>query len=102
MLFRSEETLKLKLDLSKYRGKDYKVLVYRNDKVEELAINQQMIASKEVEELAPFAVLAKKSILSQVVKTGDTSNLLLWLGIFILAGSASAGILYWRRKKASK
>lgn len=97
-----EETLKLKLDLSKYRGKDYKVLVYRNDKVEELAINQQMIASKEVEELAPFAVLAKKSILSQVVKTGDTSNLLLWLGIFILAGSASAGILYWRRKKASK
>ena len=97
-----EETLKLKLDLSKYRGKDYKVLVYRNDKVEELAINQQMIASKEVEELAPFAVLAKKSILSQVVKTVDTSNLLLWLGIFILAGSASAGILYWRRKKASK
>ena len=35
-----EEILKLKLDLSKYRGKDYKVLVYRNNKVEELAINQ--------------------------------------------------------------
>ncbi|MDY5845862.1 MAG: LPXTG cell wall anchor domain-containing protein, partial [Bariatricus sp.] len=96
-----EEILKLKLDLSKYRGKDYKVLVYRNNKVEELAINQQMIASKEVEELVPFAVLAKKSILSEVVKTGDTSKLLLWLGILIVAGAASAGILYWRRKKAS-
>ncbi|MGN0404629.1 MAG: LPXTG cell wall anchor domain-containing protein [Bariatricus sp.] len=96
-----EEILKVKLELSKYRGKDYKVLVYRNDKVEEVAINQQMIASKEVEELIPFAVLTKKSILSQVVKTGDTSNLFLWVGILIAAGAVSAGILFWRRKKAN-
>lgn len=109
------EKLTLKLDLSKYSGKDYKVLVYRNNKVEELSIDQKLIASKEIEDLVPFAVLTKKSALSQAatdiknkvnktvdkVKTGDTSDLLLWVGILILAGAASAGILYWRKKKAN-
>ena len=109
------EKLTLKLDLSKYSGKEYKVLVYRNNKVEELSIDQKLIASKEIEDLVPFAVLTKKSALSQAatdiknkvnktvdkVKTGDTSDLLLWVEILIVAGAASAGILYWRKKKAN-
>ena len=43
-----EGNLNVKLDLSKYRGKGYKVLVYRNNQIEELEIDKQMIASKDV------------------------------------------------------
>ena len=50
-----EGNLNVKLDLSKYRGKGYKVLVYRNNQIEELEIDKQMIASKDVEEMVPFA-----------------------------------------------
>ena len=42
-----EGNLNVKLDLSKYRGKGYKVLVYRNNQIEELEIDKQMIASKD-------------------------------------------------------
>ena len=107
-----EETLKVKLDLSKYSGKDYKVLVYRNKQVEEMAIDKQMIASKEVEELVPFVVLAKNSTSSQTgtgnnqkvdhVRTGDTSNLFLWIGLLMAAGTVSVGILFWRKKKVNR
>lgn len=34
----TEGNLNVKLDLSKYRGKGYKVLVYRNNQIEELEI----------------------------------------------------------------
>ena len=75
-----EGNLNVKLDLSKYRGKGYKVLVYRNNQIEELEIDKQMIASKDVEEMVPFAVLAEKSEISKAVdhikdtvKTGDNS-----------------------------
>ena len=107
-----EEKLNMKLDLSKYSGKEYKVLVYRDNKVEEVAINNDMIASKEVTELVPFAVLAKKSGVSEAisdikqkvneVKTGDTSHLFLWIGIFILSGAVLVGVLYWKKKKANR
>lgn len=62
-----EGNLNVKLDLSKYRGKGYKVLVYRNNQIEELEIDKQMIASKDVEEMVPFAVLAEKSEISKAV-----------------------------------
>ena len=37
-----EGNLNVKLDLSKYRGKGYKVLVYRNNQIEELEIDKKM------------------------------------------------------------
>lgn len=104
-----EGNLNVKLDLSKYRGKGYKVLVYRNNQIEELEIDKQMIASKDVEEMVPFAVLAEKSELSKAVdhikdtvKTGDNSSVLLLFGIVVVAGSVAGGVIYWRKKKAKK
>ena len=102
-----EGNLNVKLDLSKYRGKGYKVLVYRNNQIEE--IDKQMIASKDVEEMVPFAVLAEKSELSKAVdhikdtiKTGDNSSVILLLCIVVVAGSVAGGVIYWRKKKARK
>lgn len=104
-----EGNLNVKLDLSKYRGKGYKVLVYRNNQIEELEIDKQMIASKDVEEMIPFAVLAEKSGISKAVdhikdtvKTGDNSSVLLLFGIVVVAGSVAGGVIYWRKKKAKK
>ena len=104
-----EGNLNVKLDLSKYRGKGYKVLVYRNNQIEELKIDKQMIASKDVEEMIPFAVLAEKSGISKAVdhikdtvKTGDNSSVLLLFGIVVVAGSVAGGVIYWRKKKAKK
>ena len=104
-----EGNLNVKLDLSKYRGKGYKVLVYRNNQIEELEIDKQMIASKDVEEMVPFAVLAEKSELSKAVdhikdtvKTGDNSSVLLLFGIVVVAGIVAGGVIYWRKKKAKK
>lgn len=104
-----EGNLNVKLDLSKYRGKGYKVLVYRNNQIEELKIDKQMIASKDVEEMVPFAVLAEKSEISKAVdhikdtvKTGDNSSVLLLLCIVVVAGSVAGGVIYWRKKKAKK
>lgn len=104
-----EGNLNVKLDLSKYRGKGYKVLVYRNNQIEELEIDKQMIASKDVEEMVPFAVLAEKSEISKAVdhikdtvKTGDNSSVLLLLCIVVVAGSVAGGVIYWRKKKAKK
>ena len=104
-----EGNLNVKLDLSKYRGKGYKVLVYRNNQIEELKIDKQMIASKDVEEMVPFAVLAEKSEISKAVdhikdtvKTGDNSSVLLLFGIVVVAGSVAGGVIYWRKKKAKK
>ena len=104
-----EGNLNVKLDLSKYRGKGYKVLVYRNNQIEELEIDKQMIASKDVEEMVPFAVLAEKSEITKAVehikntvKTGDNSSLLLLFGIVVVAGSVAGGVIYWRKKKAKK
>ena len=104
-----EGNLNVKLDLSKYRGKGYKVLVYRNNQIEELEIDKQMIASKDVEEMVPFAVLAEKSEISKAVdhikdtvKTGDNSSVLLLFGIVVVAGSVAGGVIYWRKKKAKK
>lgn len=104
-----EGNLNVKLDLSKYRGKGYKVLVYRNNQIEELEIDKQMIASKDVEEMVPFAVLAEKSELSKAVdhikdtiKTGDNSSVILLLCIVVVVGSVAGGVIYWRKKKARK
>ena len=104
-----EGNLNVKLDLSKYRGKGYKVLVYRNNQIEELEIDKQMIASKDVEEIVPFAVLAEKSEISKavdhiknIVKTGDNSSVLLLFAIAVVAGSVAGGVIYWRKKKAKK
>lgn len=104
-----EGNLNVKLDLSKYRGKGYKVLVYRNNQIEELEIDKQMIASKDVEEMVPFAVLAEKSELSKAVdhikdtvKTGDNSSVILLRCIVVVAGSVAGGVIYWRKKKARK
>ena len=104
-----EGNLNVKLDLSKYRGKGYKVLVYRNNQIEELEIDKQMIASKDVEEMVPFAVLAEKSELSKAVdhikdtiKTGDNSSVILLFCIVVVAGSVAGGVIYWRKKKARK
>ena len=104
-----EGNLNVKLDLSKYRGKGYKVLVYRNNQIEELKIDKQMISSKEVEEMVPFAVLAEKSEISKAVdhikdtvKTGDNSSVLLLLCIVVVAGSVAGGVIYWRKKKAKR
>lgn len=104
-----EGNLNVKLDLSKYRGKGYKVLVYRNNQIEELEIDKQMIASKDVEEMLPFAVLAEKSEISKAVdhikdtiKTGDNSSVILLLCIVVVAGSVAGGVIYWRKKKAKK
>lgn len=104
-----EGNLNVKLDLSKYRGKGYKVLVYRNNQIEELEIDKQMIASKDVEEMVPFAVLAEKSEISKAVdhikdtiKTGDNSSVILLLCIVVVAGSVAGGVIYWRKKKAKK
>lgn len=104
-----EGNLNVKLDLSKYRGKGYKVLVYRNNQIEELEIDKQMIASKDVEEMVPFAVLAEKSEISKAVdhikdtvKTGDNSSVLLLFGIVVVAGIVAGGVIYWRKKKAKK
>ena len=101
-----EGNLNVKLDLSKYRGKGYKVLVYRNNQIEELKIDKQMIASKDV---VPFAVLAEKSEISKAVdhikdtvKTGDNSSVLLLLCIVVVAGSVAGGVIYWRKKKAKR
>ena len=97
-----EGNLNVKLDLSKYRGKGYKVLVYRNNQIEELEIDKQMIASKDVEEMVPFAVLAEKSELSKAVdhikdtiKTGDNSKTKIIIGILIAAVIAAAGITWY-------
>lgn len=96
-----EGNLNVKLDLSKYRGKGYKVLVYRNNQIEELEIDKQMIASKDVEEMVPFAVLAEKSEISKAVdhikdtiKTGDNSSVILLLCIVVVAGSVAGGVIY--------
>ena len=104
-----EGNLNVKLDLSKYRGKGYKVLVYRNNQIEELEIDKQMIASKDVEEMVPFAVLAEKSEISKAVdhikdtvKTGDNSSVILLFGIVVVAGIVAGGVIYWRKKKAKK
>ena len=104
-----EGNLNVKLDLSKYRGKGYKVLVYRNNQIEELEIDKQMIASKDVEEMVPFAVLAEKSELSKAVdhikdtvKTGDNSSVILLLCIVVVAGIVAGGVIYWRKKKVKK
>lgn len=104
-----EGNLNVKLDLSKYRGKGYKVLVYRNNQIEELEIDKQMIASKDVEEMVPFAVLAEKSEISKAVdhikdtvKTGDNSSVLLLFGIVVVAGIVAGGVIYWRKKKVKK
>ncbi|WP_448861604.1 hypothetical protein [Dorea sp.] len=104
-----EGNLNVKLDLSKYRGKGYKVLVYRNNQIEELEIDKQMIASKDVEEMVPFAVLAEKSEISKAVdhikdtvKTGDNSSVILLLCIVVVAGSVAGGVIYWRKKKAKR
>lgn len=104
-----EGNLNVKLDLSKYRGKGYKVLVYRNNQIEELKIDKQMIASKDVEEMVPFAVLVEKSEISKAVdyikdtiKTGDNSSVILLLCIVVVAGSVAGGVIYWRKKKAKK
>ena len=104
-----EGNLNVKLDLSKYRGKGYKVLVYRNNQIEELEIDKQMIASKDVEEMVPFAVLAEKSEISKAVdhikdtvKTGDNSSVILLFCIVVVAGSVAGGVIYWRKKKARK
>lgn len=104
-----EGNLNVKLDLSKYRGKGYKVLVYRNNQIEELEIDKQMIASKDVEEMVPFAVLAEKSEISKAVdhikdtvKTGDNSSVILLFGIVVVAGIVAGGVIYWRKKKVKK
>ena len=104
-----EGNLNVKLDLSKYRGKGYKVLVYRNNQIEELEIDKQMIASKDVEEMVPFAVLAEKSEISKAVdhikdtvKTGDNSSVILLFGIVVVAGIVAGGVIYWRKKKEKK
>ena len=104
-----EGNLNVKLDLSKYRGKGYKVLVYRNNQIEELKIDKQMIASKDVEEMVPFAVLAEKSEISKAVdhikdtvKTGDNSSVILLFGIVVVAGIVAGGVIYWRKKKVKK
>lgn len=88
--------------------KGYKVLVYRNNQIEELEIDKQMIASKDVEEMVPFAVLAEKSEISKAVdhikdtvKTGDNSSVILLFGI-VVAGIVAGGVIYWRKKKAKK
>lgn len=104
-----EGNMNVKLDLSKYRGKGYKVLVYRNNQIEELEIDKQMIASKDVEEMVPFAVLAEKSEISKAVdhikdtiKTGDNSSVILLLCIVVVAGSVAGEVIYWRKKKAKR
>ncbi len=68
-----------------------------------------MIASKDVEEIVPFAILAEKSEITKAVehikktvKTGDNSSLLLLFGIAVVAGSVAGGVIYWRKKKAKK
>ena len=68
-----------------------------------------MIASKDVEEMVPFVVLAEKSEISKAVdhikdtiKTGDNSSVILLLCIVVVAGSVAGGVIYWRKKKAKK
>ena len=103
-----EGNLNVKLDLSKYRGKGYKVLVYRNNQIEELEIDKQMIASKDVEEMVPFAVLAEKSEISKAVdhikdtvKTGDNSSVILFVW-YCCCGRYCSRWSYLLEKKESK
>lgn len=82
---------------------------YHNNQIEELEIDKQMIASKDVEEMVPFAVLAEKSEISKAVdhikdtvKTGDNSSVILLFGIVVVAGIVAGGVIYWRKKKVKK
>lgn len=53
--------LNLQIDLAKYSGRNFRVLVYQNGAVRELTINGENLAAFEADELAPFAVLAENT-----------------------------------------
>ena len=54
-------SLNLQIDLAKYSGRNFRVLVYQNGAVRELTINGENLAAFEADELAPFAVLAENT-----------------------------------------
>lgn len=122
-----EGTLNLSINASKYEGKGYKVLVYRDGKVEEVEIDIQTLASVDIDSLPPFAVLSKETTQNETVKpsasdkknasntvtgntnktkttsvnatkTGDSSNVLLWSGL-LLASVVGVGIIIRQKRK---
>lgn len=115
----TEGMLKLKLDLSKYKGKGYKALVYKDGKVEEVKVDEQMIANRETEKLSTFAVLTEKTSTGKdadktvsddskktkqtsktaVAKTGDNGNVWFWTGMILVAGAFAGCTIGVRRKK---
>lgn len=54
-------SLNLQIDLAKYSGRNFRVLVYQNGAVRELTINGENLVAFEADELAPFAVLAENT-----------------------------------------
>lgn len=54
-------SLNLQIDLAKYSGRNFRVLIYQNGAVRELTINGENLAAFEADELAPFAVLAENT-----------------------------------------
>ena len=109
-------TLKLNLDTSKYEGKTIKVLLYRDGQVEEVTVDAEKLASTNVKELMPFAVLSEQSAsadkntptktdkkgtisTTKAPKTGDESRVWLWGLTLILAGAVIGVCMVHRRRK---
>ena len=120
--------LKLSLDTSKYEGKNFKVLLYRDGKVEEIDLNAEKLASAEIEELMPFAVLSEKEVIKKdpssgtddkktptktdkktntsksgkTAKTGDSSPVVLWCLVLAAAGTVIGINVVLRKKRKIK
>lgn len=113
-----EDSLSFSLDLKKYSGEGYKVLIYRDGKVKEISLNDQMIAFFEATELVPFAVLTEKNDVNEEAsidesdidmskdissvnapKTGDNSNVLVYGFVLIASVLLQCIVIALRRKK---
>lgn len=101
--------LNLKVDPTKYNGKEYKVLTYQDGKIEEVKMSKQKIASLSTEELPWIAILTDEASASGTTskpaandkntKTGDNRNVLIWSVIFLSAALVIGGMVIYRRKK---
>lgn len=115
--------LKLSVDAKKYAGKGYKLLVYRDGKVDEVTLDTDQLSSLDVEELPVFAVISSEDAQAgkdpasdpknpagndgkdtgakntASVKTADTNAVMGWSLVLLLAAVCAGGCMGYRRKR---
>ena len=102
--------------------------MYRDGKVEEIDLNAEKLASAEIEELMPFAVLSEKEVIKKdpssgtddkktptktdkktntsksgkTAKTGDRSPVVLWCLVLAAAGTVIGINVVLRKRRKIK